>query len=75
MAEGHLSSPGSEFGPCKHRCEHVDCQDTKRMANARCPHCGKRIGWKKYFYVLEVDPDTNAASKLAHASCHERSES
>lgn len=72
MAAGYFESPGSEFGPCRNRCQHVDCKDTKRMARSKCPHCGKRIGWTKRFYVLETNPETNAAIKLAHASCHER---
>ena len=71
MAAGTLSAPGTEFGPCalgpngEYLCSHNDCAVSYGMANVRCPHCGKRIGFDEPFYRIGDD-----WTELAHQWCH-----
>lgn len=61
MAAGFLPPPGTELGPCVPDCAHEDCAETRRMAEALCPHCGAVIGYDTRFYV----------HPLRHAFCAE----
>lgn len=66
MAAGRLPKPGTEFGPCEPECGHIDCKQTREMAQAVCHYCEKPIGYETRFYV-DVD------KKLVHAICLETS--
>lgn len=63
MAAGHLSPPGTEYGPCYEPCGHNDCFATRTMAISKCRICLGAIGYDRRFYK-ETDG-------LVHASCLE----
>lgn len=74
MAAGILSGPGTEYGPCEGECQHRDCGETRRMAEAECAHCDKPIGYDVRFYrIRELEEANNiyAAQVFAHAACEE----
>jgi hypothetical protein len=64
MAAGYLPLPGTEFGPCIDNCEHIDCKQTRTMAETICHYCGKAIGYDRGFYILEE-------KIMIHSACHE----
>jgi hypothetical protein len=66
MAAGSIPCPGKKYGPCPKACEHVDCKQSREMASAECPICGKAIGYEVYFYL-----DSKNAGKPTHAVCLE----
>ena len=41
MAASRLPAPGTEYGPCKNKCQHRDCQQMKDMAETKCGICDK----------------------------------
>lgn len=57
MAAAALNHPGTEAGPCKEFCEHLDCAATRRMASTICPGCSEPIGYGKRFY--DISPVRN----------------
>lgn len=63
MAAGRIQRPGSEFGPCKDACEHIDCAATKNDAATICYLCGTEIG-----YEVRYSED---GKRLVHAVCLE----
>ena len=63
MAASVLPQPGTKLGPCK-RCEHIDCKETRQMAETLCAYCQQRIAYSTRFYRLP-------SSSLVHAHCHE----
>ena len=64
MAAGYTADkPGSQFGPCKGECKHIDCAQHRVDAALKCPYCRKRIGWKARVYAH--------GKYLVHAACHE----
>lgn len=65
-----LSAPGTEHGPCKGKCQHIDCAATRKMADNICGYCDKPIGFDQRFYQLELDGE----QCFAHAPCAEREE-
>ena len=65
MSAMRLPAPGTKLGPCKDRCGHQDCAETRRHASDACQHCGRAIGYETRFYM---DPRVGA---LAHATCEE----
>ena len=71
MAAISLPAPGTEYGPCKDDCEHVDCQLTRKQAGEHCPFCETEIGYETRFY--NVSMDENDHKRLAHARCYEDS--
>jgi hypothetical protein len=50
MAASRLPSPGTKLGPCKRKCEHRDCAETRRMSESICRICSKPIGYETRFY-------------------------
>jgi hypothetical protein len=50
MAAGQLPFPGTEDGPCKSRCNHIDCKQTRAMAKTPCQICKNLIGYDCPFY-------------------------
>jgi hypothetical protein len=62
MAAGQLSKPGTQYGPCKTACRHIDCAETRATAEARCRLCGERIGYQTLFY-------REANGVVAHERC------
>ena len=62
MGWGMLSEPGTEYGPCKERCEHTDCAATRKDAESKCLFCGERIGYGTKFYYVGDEG-------LEHAVC------
>ena len=64
MAAGKLPAPGTDLGPCKKKCRHKDCAETRRMAEATCPFCDETIGYDRRFY-------DDRARGLCHADCLE----
>lgn len=67
MAAGFISEPGSEYGPCATKCSHVDCQQSRSMAEHVCDICGKAIGYGRRFY----DESGSGTHRLVHAVCLE----
>jgi hypothetical protein len=65
MAAGILPKPGSKVGPCKSKCKHRDCGQTKAAAAATCRFCNKAIGYGVGFYRSRL------SGELAHAFCFE----
>jgi hypothetical protein len=65
MAAGMLGKPGSTAGPCKGKCKHRDCAETRRMLASVCPFCNKAIGPDTPFYRARLSED------LAHERCME----
>lgn len=64
MAMGTLPKPGTKLGPCKDRCNHVDCGLTRMEAGVICRHCQKAIGYGIPYYRIG-----GATSDLVHAAC------
>ena len=62
MAAGRLPKPGTEFGPCE-ECSHIDCAETRSMAQAVCHYCEEPIGYDRGFYQSD--------GALVHSSCFE----
>lgn len=67
MAAGYIQPPGSEYGPCKEECRHVDCAQTRTMAESVCKYCEQIIGYERGFYNLANHGDIPV---LVHSACH-----
>lgn len=65
MAAGVLPKPGTKVGPCKGRCKHRDCAQTRSEAASQCQFCAKAIGYGVGFYRSRL------TGELAHAFCFE----
>lgn len=65
MAAGILPAPGTKVGPCKAKCKHLDCAQTKAEAASPCRFCAKGIGYGVGFYRSKL------SGELAHAFCFE----
>lgn len=63
MAYGILAKPGTKAGPCRARCRHVDCGQTRADAAAACRFCTKPIGYGVAFNRAPHD------GSLAHRAC------
>ncbi len=63
MAAGTLPKPGTQYGPCKAKCTHRDCAQTRAISAAACTICAKPIGYDKRFYTED--------GKHMHAVCIE----
>lgn len=71
MAAERLPSPGTEYGPCLDpSCGHVDCAQTRQMAENLCKYCLKPVGYETRFYLINV-ASSQPAKMTVHASCHE----
>lgn len=72
MAAMRLPKPGTKLGPCKGGCNHRDCAETRRMAEAVCRICRKPIGYEVRLYG---DPhryvEGYPGSGYVHAVCLE----
>jgi hypothetical protein len=69
MAMGILAAPGTKVGPCKTKCGHIDCRQTRADAAAQCRFCGKAIGYGVGFIRARL------TGALAHDDCaHEAME-
>lgn len=73
MAAGRLPKPGTEYGPCvDEKCGHIDCTETRSMANFICNYCKKPIGYERGFYILAMDGDPKSRDReLVHSSCYQ----
>lgn len=65
MAAGILPRPGTKIGPCKGKCQHRDCAQTKADALSPCRFCRKAIDYGVGFYRARL------SGELAHAFCFE----
>lgn len=65
MAAGLLPKPGTKVGPCKSRCRHLDCEQTKTDAATQCRFCFQAIGYETRYVRARFD------SCLAHEVCLE----
>lgn len=63
MAAGVLPKPGTKVGPCKGKCGHLDCAETRDRAVSKCLYCQKKIGYGVRVYQHGV--------YTVHARCHE----
>ena len=68
MAASLLSKPGSKLGPCAGECRHLDCFETRRTADSKCPICEEPIGYDRLYYLTDVREDGRVYS---HADCFE----
>lgn len=62
MAPARIDAPGQPYGPCAKRCKHVDCAESRRIADALCGWCKKKIGYETKFYGID---------KPRHADCEQ----
>lgn len=69
MAASRLPQPGTEFGPCENECKHIDCKQTREMAESICHFCQKPVGYETRFYQI----DTILGLQFVHAFCYEES--
>ena len=53
MAAVQIAKPGTQYGPCIEKCEHTDCDATRKMAQALCSLCEKPIGYGVRFFIDE----------------------
>lgn len=68
MAAGLLPKPGTRLGPCRGSCRHLDCAETRRMADTLCDICHKPIGYDALFYrgdTIEHLTHEGCAARLA----------
>lgn len=63
MSSGMLPKPGSKLGPCKTKCAHVDCAQTRADAASPCRFCGIPIGYGEHFFRARL------GGALAHEYC------
>lgn len=71
MAAGRLPAPGIEFGPCiDQACGHIDCAQTREMAENLCKYCLKPVGYETRFYLINVE-SSRPTKMTVHASCYE----
>lgn len=68
MAAAALPRPGTKYGPCQNRCQHIDCVATRRMAESNCSSCAEPIGYERRFYREELP---GGSDDLIHAACAE----
>lgn len=66
-----LPRPGTEYGPCEEKCEHRDCAQTRKMAEAECSICDKEIGYDRGFYLRTNEPLDMVHSVCAHEEANE----
>jgi hypothetical protein len=55
MAAISIPAPGTEYGPCKEACKHIDCEANRSDAAALCSLCKDPIGFETPFYVDRFD--------------------
>ena len=67
MAAGMIAAPGTEYGPCKGECGHIDCLATRNMAAEVCHWCDKAIGYDRRFYDCRHE-----GNGYVHAGCEEK---
>ena len=67
MAAGTLAQPGDEYGPCLEKCDHTDCDFTRRMIATKCSHCDEPIGDRRFFNATPHDKPVYTV--LNHESC------
>ncbi len=63
MAAGILPRPGSEYGPCKKACKHIDCAETRSRGESKCIYCKRKVGYNVRVY--------QHGEYTVHAACHE----
>lgn len=59
-----VDAPGTQRGPCKRKCGHMDCQWSRRIAISICDICRKPIGFGKW-YIRKED-----GSGRCHLRCY-----
>jgi hypothetical protein len=64
MAYAIIARPGTEYGPCKEKCEHRDCAAVRKDAASLCTGCAKEIGYDKRWSTY--------AGKYWHSVCLEQ---
>lgn len=72
-ADPGIQKPGKKYGPCKTRCSHRDCDESRFIATeCICPMCEKLIGWETRFYLSpDAAPATPSDRRFVHADCLE----
>lgn len=68
MAAGVIQKPGSKYGPCFGGCGHIDCMNTRKMAEIACRICGQEIGYGVEFFD-EGKRIEDGVRVLVHAEC------
>lgn len=63
MAAGVLPAPGAKLGPCRGKCAHIDCNETRQRAESRCIYCREVVGYRVRVY--------QRGEYTVHARCHE----
>ena len=63
MAAGILPRPGTQYGPCKTKCKHIDCTETRERGESKCLYCNKKVGFGVRVY--------QHGDYTVHALCHE----
>ena len=62
-----LAAPGTDAGPCKEECKHLDCAAVKKRAGTPCVICGEPIGYETKMYFLSTVSEN--PEKMSHALC------
>lgn len=50
MASASIPAPGTEYGPCASLCGHIDCAESRALAESACRFCGNPIGYGTDYY-------------------------
>lgn len=64
MSASWIPRPGGPFGPCRGECDHRECLDARRQADAKCELCPLPIGYEVPFFERE-------SAGFVHARCAE----
>lgn len=55
MAYLSIGKPGTEYGPCKGKCKHTDCEMSRRDAAKKCRICAEAIGYDRNYCIEDKD--------------------
>jgi len=62
MAFGWIPPPGTKYGPCSGKCDHLDCKRLRSDAGAICHYCDGPIAYDLSFFEMN--------GKLVHVYCY-----
>ena len=57
MSWSLIPKPGTEYGPCEGKCDHIDCAQNRMWAESVCPHCKEPVGYDRPMILVDPDGD------------------
>jgi len=60
-----IAAPGDAFGPCRHDCNHLACENMRYMSARICSLCGSQIG-----YGIAYLENPNDRGHYVHHTCY-----